>query len=213
MTIHIPFPIEKHNMYVPDMTEHAALDENYEGTIYLENVAAASTNTVLNGGVLVNGTPLVFDTALTVDPNYGRNLVLTSADAAGVITVTGRDYLNQPMTEEVTIATNSGTSAKAFKFIDRLETSNVPGSISIGVGDELGLPFVPLAILREYVNGALAGSAGTLTAADAATATATTGDTRGTYAPDASPNGASDYRVKFAFNNESAGGLYGQEQA
>lgn len=208
----VPTAIEKLNMYVQHMTHHAGLDENYEGTLTLTDVAAASTNAVLDNATLVNSVDLVFDVPLVVDPNFGRNITVATADAAGTLTVYGRDYLNQPMTEDVVVSANTGVGDKAFKFIDRVSSPNLAGNLDIGIGDELGIPFVGVALLREYVNGAVVTN-GTYTAADAADPDATTGDVRGTYDPVSAPNGATDYVLKFRFNPDAVDGLYGREQA
>jgi hypothetical protein len=111
------------------------------------------------------------------------------------LTVSGYDYYGQPMTENILTGTTSSAVAnvagkKAFYQIVSIAISgSLPVAITVGTTDVLGIPVrVVDAGYIVSVNWAntLARDAGTFVAADTATATATTGDVRGTYVPSTS---------------------------
>ena len=86
-----------------------------------------------------------------IDANYGR--VLTAVGSAGsnhVCSISGRDYLGQPMKENLTL---SGTSIiygqKAFKYVDGLAIAAGAASdtCDIGWSDVLGLPYTAKQLL------------------------------------------------------------------
>jgi hypothetical protein len=118
-----------------------------------------------------------------------RNVVAAWTNTA-IMTVTGFDEYGVAMRE----SSASGTSMaglKAFKRVTSVTVSaNVTGA-TVGTGDVLGLPVrLPGTgyVIRELLNGAPA-TAGTVVAAVDTTATATTGDVRGTYDPNAAADG------------------------
>lgn len=107
------------------------------------------------------------------------------------MTVTGKDVYGNTIVE----TSASGTSMagkKAFKTITSVVPSaNITGA-TVGTGDVLGLPmFLPgtAYVLKELQDGAAA-TAGTVVAGVSTAATATSGDIRGTYDPNAACNGA-----------------------
>ena len=86
-----------------------------------------------------------------IDAAYGR--VLTAVGSAGsdhVCTISGKDYLGQPMKENLTL---SGTSPiygqKAFKFVDGLAIASGAASdtCDIGWSDVLGLPYTATEVI------------------------------------------------------------------
>lgn len=124
-----------------------------------------------------------------------RNVVAAWTGTAA-LTVVGTDQYGNVMTE----SSGSGTSftgKKAFKTVtDVTVSANVTG-LTVGTSKVLGLPvFLPSSgyVLREMVDG-VAATAGTLVAGVAAPATATTGDVRGTYAPNGTPNGTLSWQL------------------
>lgn len=153
--------------------------------------ASQTLNTGANG--LINGTLAAAGVATLGVP---RNVVAAWTGTA-VLTVTGTDEYGQAMVESSASGTTF-TGKKAFKTITRVQVSaNVTG-LTVGDGNVLGLPvMLPEVgdVLKEIVDGAVAGAAGTFVAGDRATPTATTGDVRGTWAPNAAPNGARVYEV------------------
>jgi hypothetical protein len=165
----------------------------------LTNIAAAQTPAAGASFVLTAGAGVT----LLADPTQSRFVLdtpravsLTSAGVASnaTITVTGVDRYGQPLTQTLT-GPNAATvtTTKAFASVTRVTTSAIPGAaVSVGTSDRFGLP-VRLTDIGYVVSqkwaGAAAQDAGTLTAADSATATATTGDVRGTYTPSTASNG------------------------
>jgi hypothetical protein len=149
---------------------------------------AGAANATINGASASGGVA-TFDVARAV------NVDSTGAgDTTQTVTVTGTDYWGQAQTE--TIALNGTTAVagkKAFKTITNVAVSAaLAGNLTVGNEDIFGLPYrVTDAgyILRSGWAGALADDAGTFVVADTATATATTGDVRGTYAPSSAANG------------------------
>lgn len=147
--------------------------------------ASQSLNTGTNGtiaGALASGGVATFDVP--------RNVVAGWTNAA-VITVKGTDEYGNSVVE----SSGSGTSLagkKAFKTITQVTVSaNVTG-LTVGTGDVLGLPIFLAGtghVLRELQDGA-APTAGTVVAGVLTAASATTGDVRGTYDPNAAADGA-----------------------
>lgn len=119
-----------------------------------------------------------------------HNVTITSAgdDSGGTFTVRGYDIYGYPLTETITGAA-AGTAAgkKAFKYIASITPAGtLSGSnVSAGYGTVTGLPFrADAGGYLVYTNSAaITTSLPTFVAADANTATATTGDVRGTIAP------------------------------
>lgn len=137
------------------------------------------------------GALVLLQTALDVP----RALTFTSAgnDTGITFTITGKDEYGATVVETVTGA-NAGVAAgkKAFSKVTGITASGASaGTVSVGYGNVLGLPiflYNTTFILREIENNALATS-GTVVAGVTSTATATTGDVRGTYTPNGAPDG------------------------
>lgn len=122
-----------------------------------------------------------------------------SSIVAMTVTVTGLDQYGETLVEEITVAA-TGTSAtdaglKAFKWVRSIAFTAAAdaeaNTSNVGFGDVLGLPaFLPSTgyVLGELEDG-VAASAGTLVDGDTLTATATTGDVRGTYDPNSAADG------------------------
>jgi hypothetical protein len=148
--------------------------------------AAGGLAAGINGAQAANGAV----TLLTA-----RNIVAAWTGAA-VLTVTGEDEFGQPMRESSAAGT-SFTGKKAFKKVTGLAVSaNVTG-LTVGTGNVLGLPFFLSAthFVRQELQDDATASAGTVVAGDDADATATTGDVRGTYTPNAAPDGAKRFEL------------------
>jgi len=124
-----------------------------------------------------------------------RNITLTAAGAnAQTATVRGYDQYGQAMSESFAApSTSTVAGKKAFKEIVSITFSGTPGSnVSAGYANVFGLPYrVTDAGYLASVKwaGALAQDAGTFVAADTNTATSSTGDVRGTYAPSSAADG------------------------
>lgn len=121
------------------------------------------------------------------DANYGRRVIcsVASAGTAFAFNVEGYDYLNQPMKETVTKASNSTSaiSLKAFQEVTKIVVGGTAAATTTDFGwGHVGLPYRTIKVLSDEIAGAPQ-TVGTLTApVDTDPATATTGDPRGTYA-------------------------------
>jgi hypothetical protein len=152
--------------------------------------AVAGAGGLTENGTTTTGGVAVFDCARTV------SVVTSSANNTALgITVVGTDIWGQAQTELIAAnGTSTVNGKKAFKTVISV-TANAAatGTVTVGNTDIIGLPYrVTDAgyLIRTGWAGALADDAGTFVAADTNTATATTGDVRGTYLPSSAPNGS-----------------------
>jgi len=139
--------------------------------------------------------------ALAGTADVPRNVVAAWTGTA-VLTVTGTDEYGVVMSESSASGT-SLTGKKAFKTVTGVSTSADITGLTVGTAKVLGLPaFLPGTgyVLRELQDGA-APTAGTLAAGVAGVATATTGDVRGTYAPNATVNGTLAFQLVCLFDD------------
>jgi hypothetical protein len=156
--------------------------------------AVASQACTAAGGLAtgINGA-LASDDVATFD--VPRNVVAAWTGTA-ILTVTGTDAFGNVLVE----SSGSGTSLtgkKAFKTITGVSTSADITGLTVGNSKVLGLPVFlgdALDVLREFEDEA-APTAGTVVAGITAAATATTGDVRGTYAPNSAPNGSKVFEL------------------
>lgn len=156
----------------------------------------------------------------TLDAVYGRALVaVLSGAGSGTLIIDGWDYLAQPTSENLALnGTTPVNGKKAFKWIRQITWPTV-GAVTLNLGTQnlLGLPYKAGRVFTEEANGAVVATLGTLTSPDLTVpATATTGDPRGTYTPQTTPNGTTTITASFmcyadvdANNN---GGLHGVPQ-
>lgn len=202
--------LEGVNNFVPDMQYHsdvstAGITRQYVLTapvaLDADGIVAAASVAVANTSLALAAT--YSSNEATMGP-WGRCVsVVLSGAGTPTIRVRGRDYLGQPMTEDIVAAGAVAVNGKkAFKYIDSVTNLAAVAATTINVGwiDVFGVPFCADALLQENVNDAVTSNAGTFTAAvKTDPQTATTGDPRGTYAPHASniPNGARTYRLLF----------------
>jgi len=165
------------------------------------NLATAQSPT--SGFTLTAGTSVKAVTLKDNSVGYAldcpRTLIITIG--AGTITnrnitITGFDYYGQAMSEVIATGTTQSTTVsglKAFYIVTSITTSGaVGGTVAVGTTDVLGIP-VRVAnagyITSVKSNSTLAQDGGSFLPADTATATTTTGDVRGTYAPATASNG------------------------
>lgn len=154
-----------------------------------------------------------------MDALYGRDITAVGS-AAGVtqnLTVTGRDYLGQPITK---VKAMNGTTpialSVAFMYVDTIliAVGAASETINVGWGDELGLPFKCIKVLSEELDGVVVGTLGTLTAGTLTDpATNATNDPRGLYNPQSTLDGTAGVTGTFLFdswvNASNRGGLHG----
>jgi hypothetical protein len=170
------------------------------------NIAASQTPAAAGSLTLTAGTSVKSVTTAGGVSVYQldcpRAVQLTTASGTIVtsrnLTVSGYDYYGQAMSEVIATGTTSSAVAnvagkKAFFQITSIAISgSLPVAITVGTTDVLGIPvrvFNVSYVASVKSNNALAQDAGTFVAADTATATTTTGDVRGTYAPATASNG------------------------
>jgi len=163
------------------------------------------------GNATINGTSATGGVATF---NCCRNVSIVSSSASDTtqtVTVTGTDFWGQAQTSLLTInGTTTVNGNKGFKTITRVAVSAVfVGNLSVGMGDTFGLPYKVTDagyLTRTGWAGAVADNAGTFTAADTATATASTGDVRGTFLPATSAsNGVRRLVIGIALTAAAAG--------
>lgn len=215
------------NMYVPAMAYAAAMIHEGPYEVRFGPVANASATDILNGQSIAtagstttllktNTDPTPVTSDFPYGPGYGRCLqVVASGAATSTVTIKGRDYLGQPVTETLTLNGNTPVNGnKAFKYIDQVSWTGTGGTtINLGTTNKLGLPFRMQNILTEQVDG-VRGAIGTLTTPSRVDPqTATTTDPRGVYTPNTTPNGTALISAHFlpdpSLNASGNGGLHG----
>jgi len=224
MTTQLPdYKPRRINRYVPAMAYAVDVSHGAPTQYKFGTPAAADTDGALDGGTI--GTSAVtltdFNGVLgdTADAEYGRNVTVTgqtSGDDADV-TVNGRDYWGQPMSEDFTLSgTSTQTGSKAFYTLDSVDVgANTQAStLDVGWGGELGLPYKTVAVHVELSDGSQEASTGTLTAPVLTDPqTASTGDPRGTYSPNVTLDGSTEVEIYAiadrGVNGDGNGGLLG----
>lgn len=154
----------------------------------ISTTAVLATTAVANGNLNTLATPVVFDC-----PRALQIVSSSAGDTTQTITIRGLDEFGNAMTES--IAANGTTPVfgkKAFKQVNSYQSSAaMAGNLSIGNSKILGLPLYLAGagwVLRELQDQAVA-TAGSFVAGVNTLATATTGDVRGTWTPNAALNG------------------------
>lgn len=151
-------------------------------------------------GALLNG-------AVGVTPDVPRNVV-AAWTGTSVLTVTGVDEYGVVVRESSASGT-SFTGKKAFAKITSITVSADVTALTAGYGNVLGLPLLVQQVglvLREMQDGAVA-TAGTIVAGVTSAASATTGDVRGTYTPNATPDGSKAFALIVLVPSASAQGV------
>lgn len=162
--------------------------------------AAGAANSQITSQALTaaSGGTTSFTGTLAGVNDVPRNIVAAWTNTA-VLTVRGTDEYGNAMTESSASGT-SFTGKKAFATVTKVSVSADVTGLTVGTGNVIGLPIVlPEAnlVIKELQDGA-APTAGTIVAQDQSTATATTGDVRGTYAPNATPDGSKSFQLLVA---------------
>ncbi|MGZ5923516.1 MAG: hypothetical protein ACXWK2_02975 [Rhizomicrobium sp.] len=189
--------------------------------VFQQNLAAvnisnrlALTEISLGSPVAGSSTALVTSQALLAATTAGATLVTTTLDVprnvvaawtgTAVLTVTGKDVYGKTMTESSASGT-SFTGKKAFSTITKITVSADVTALTAGTGNVLGLPvLLPQAgqVLGELQDGAKP-TAGTIVAGVTSVASATTGDVRGTYTPNATPDGSKAFQLIAAIPDQT----------
>lgn len=175
-------------IYVWDVIPQAAVTNN----VAASQTAAGAGAVTLTAGTAVKSVSTNNGTVLQLD--VPRALKVNCATTARAFTVSGYDYYGQAMTETITVAV-AGTAVTGKKAFYQVSSATIAGSataVVIGTSDVLGIPVrvTNVAYVASVkTNSTLAQDTGTFVAADTATATATTGDVRGTYVPGTASDG------------------------
>ena len=203
---------DKCSAYVLNMYDHHQLDETSEGLVDFGSPVVAANSTLLGVTAIIAAQRITLTTPIVIPEPFGRTLNITGS-AAGTVIIIGRDYLNQQITQLVTLATNTVATLKAFKQVDEVLSGTFAGNVSIGPGTGLGMPFAASAVGMQYNDG-VAVAAPTLTQpVQTDPATNATGDPRGTVVATGTLNGVMNVQMTVRFRQENAGGLYGVKGA
>lgn len=200
------------NAYVLNMYDHHQLDETMEGLVDFGAPVVAANSTLMGVTAITAGQRITLATPIVIPEPFGRTLNITGS-GAGTVTIIGRDYLNQVMTQLVTLATNTVATLKAFKIVDAVLSGTFAANVSIGPGTGMGLPFAISTVTQQYNDGALVAVPTVTVPVQTDPATAATGDVRGTVVPTGTLNGTMNVQMTCRFRQENAGGLYGVKQA
>lgn len=109
---------------------------------------------------------------------YGST-VQVSGTFAGELTIQGRDYLGQPMTETIT---GAGETKKAFKEITLLKAETFTGNLSLGYTKTSGIPFATTSLIEGQYKGLVRTDDLTLVPSVSVHQSVDSGDPRGTVA-------------------------------
>jgi hypothetical protein len=169
------------------------------------------------GDLTLDGTYASNGTA-TLDVPRAVSITSDADDSGNTFTVTGEDEYGYPLSEDIT-GPNAGTSngAKAFKKVSNIAINNAAaGNVEAGTADVFGLPFAlnDVADLSAvFADATEERSSSTLQAADSTDpATTTTGDVRGTVAPNTAADGSVEFRVHMAVQGTSTREALGIKQ-
>lgn len=168
--------------------------------------AAAASATFLATSVGVTISVAAVQVATVFD--VPRNVVAAWTTTA-IITITGTDEYGVAMTE-VSASGVAHTGSKAFKTVTSIVPNATITGFTAGSGVKLGLPVyvegsgMIIAELQDFA----AAVAGTLVGGNTtAPSTSATGDSRGTYTPNATPDGSKKFGVIVAVDDPSYMGL------
>lgn len=212
------------NMYVPSMQYASDVNMGGKTRISFGAPSAAVANNILNAQSVA--TAVTVDLTANVNAQsifepFGRTIQLVcNAANATVAILRGADYLGQAITCNVTLTGAVAVETKkAFKYLDSVTFALVAGgTVSVGWGTALGIPYKAVKPDTEIANGLAVGTLGTFTAPQLSDpASAATSDPRGLYKPTTALNGANIISVTLDcandINSNNNGGLHGIRQA
>ena len=210
------FP-QRVNVRVPNMAYSAGIEkDDIVPAEFGAPIALNASGILAAQSIATAGTVTTFAAAYAptdaIMGRWGRALsVVASGAATSTVTVTGRDYLNQRMTETMTLnGTTQVNGLKAFKYIDSVAFgATAATTINLGWRDCFGFPVKMESIVVETKNAAPSANAGTFVAGltNGTAATATNADVRGTYVPvTVIPNGTNTFEVRFVADTSNLHG-------
>jgi hypothetical protein len=202
----VPFgkPIQVFNLGAPDTADADGIATG--------QTTSGAADLTLDGTYASNGTATL-DVPRTVS-------ITSGSDESGLtFTVTGTDEYGYDLSEDIT-GPNATTvnGAKAFKTVTNIAVDGAitASDLTAGTADIFGLPYAlnDVADLSAFfADGTEERSSATLQAADTTDpATASSGDVRGTVAPDTAADGSVEYRVHMAVQGTSTRDALGIKQ-
>lgn len=206
------------NEYVPAMQYASDVNMSSPTRVSFGSPAVAGAAAILSAqSIATAGSVDASDMLMSeLDGTWGRTVQLVASGAStATVTIESFDYLGQPVTE--TMTANGATvvhGVKAHKSLRKITWTATAGTtINVGTDTKFGLPYKLLNAAIEVVDHAK-GTLGTPTAPVLTDpATATTGDPRGLYVPNATPDGSKVIELIADFandvNSDNNGGLHG----
>lgn len=181
-----------------------------DGISTSQAVAGAGNLTIT--GALASGGVATFDV-----PRCATVTSSSSTDTTQTATFTGTDVYGIATVETVTLnGTNTVSGLKALKTVSRVAMSAIcTGNITAGSGDKFGSPYRinKKGSMQAFWDATWNNGSGTTTVGSTSTATATTGDVRGTYLPATASDGTRTLALWiYAEDVDSNNGLYGVDQ-
>src|SRR5262245_52410479 len=138
---HASYNPRRSNVRVDKLAFHSEVDATGECRIELGIPVAAAAAGVMSAvsiaTAVTKGVAIVSTWKPSLMGPYGRNLtVVLSGAGTPTITIRGRDYLGQPMSEQFTgNGTTPVVGKKAFKWVDSLSSGAVGGTtVNVGYG-------------------------------------------------------------------------------
>lgn len=170
----------------------APITADVDGVCAAQAVAGAANLTI--NGALATGGVATFDVP--------RGVVIDSTDVGDTtqtLTIYGTDEYGDALIETITAnGTTAVNGLKAFKTVTRVAASAAfTGNVTVGTTDVFGLPFYLSdgdLVIKELEDDTVRTN-GTFVGGVQSEATATTGDVRGTYDPNAAANGSLTFRL------------------
>lgn len=206
---------KRHASFFPQGAKLAVRNRTMFGNVEGESCVYAELGTPAAAGTVVHG-PQDMTAAATVAPlltaaqqteqvmgRFGRAVsAVASGASTGTVTIRGRDYLQQPMSEQLTLnGTTPVPGKKAFRYVDSVQYTATAGiTMTLTTANVFGLPYKMLAVDFEGKNGAPTANAGVFVPglSNSTPSTATTNDVRGTYAPaTVLPDGVNNFQLRY----------------
>lgn len=197
-------------------TETVTYTTANDGTTPFDNADTPVVTTITTStGASASVWPIAVPRNMSLNVTHGSSIVAMSC------TITGYDVYGVKVQETLSVTATGTTKTtagkKAFAYIESIAFTAAAdaeaNTANLGWGDVLGLPYYATAkadVMQVWFNDALDTSVTTV-AGDTTTATATTGDVRGTVDPNSACDGSA-VKVWMRVNPETKATLAGIDQ-
>lgn len=186
------------------------------GTTPLDSASLPTATNITYSGASVSVFPLDVPRNITLAVTHSTSIVALS------VTIIGYDeYLvkvKETLSVTATGTSKTATGKKAFKYIQSIAITSAgdatTNTVNLGWGDTLGLPYKvsdSSDVMQAWIGGVLEATMPTTTRGDTSTATATTGDVRGTVLLSSAMAGTAVY-VYMTLDISTNAKLYGVAQ-